>query len=85
MTECAIITPMTESGQFLDDDEAEATTSSSLRVAAWFGVAVGALAIGLYIGREILSRYKFSHRTPYDYYSHAGDDQDGFGEFGFGI
>jgi hypothetical protein len=59
--------------------------SSSLKVAAWFSVAVGALALGVYVGREIRSRYKFKRRTPYDYYSHAGDDENGFAEFGFGV
>lgn len=76
---------MESSGQFLDEGEAISDRSAPLRTAAWFGVAVGALAIGVYVGREIRSRYKFKRRTPYDYYSHAGDDQDGFGEFGFGI
>lgn len=80
-----MITRMESSERFLDDDEAESHRTSPLRTAAWFSIAVGALAIGVYVGREIRSRYKFSHRTPYDYYAHAGDDQDGFGEFGFGI
>jgi len=47
--------------------------------------ALGALALGVYVGREIRSRYKFKRRTPYDYYSHAGDDENGFAEFGFGV
>ena len=59
--------------------------TSSLKVAAWFSVALGALALGVYLGTELRSRYKFNHRTPYDYYSHAGDDENGFAEFGFGV
>ena len=80
-----MITRMGSDDKFLEDHEAGSHRTSPLRTAAWFGVALGTLAIGVYVGREIRSRYKFSHRTPYDYYAHAGDDQDGFGEFGFGI
>ncbi len=85
-----MITRMQANGEFLDDERADEGESSSLKTAAWFGVAVGALALGVFLGREIRSRYKFKRRTPYDYFAHAGDhdagdDQDGFGEFGFGI
>jgi hypothetical protein len=44
---------------------------------------VGALAIGLYVGREIRQRYKFNRRTPYDFYAHSGDK--GGLDFGLGI
>lgn len=44
-----------------------------LRTVTWTGVAVGVAAIGLLIGRELRLRYKFNHRSPYDYYAHAGD------------
>lgn len=47
-------------------------------------VAVGAAALGLYLGRELRSRYKFKRRTPYDRDSHAGDAA-AVGEFGMGI
>ena len=30
-------------------------------------------AVGLYVGRELRARYKFNHRTQYDFFSHAGD------------
>ena len=74
---------MAPDDHFLED--AGDCGSRSLKAAAWFSVAVGALALGVYLGREIRSRYKFNHRTPYDYYSHAGDDENGFAEFGFGV
>jgi hypothetical protein len=45
------------------------------------GVAVAAL--GVFVGRELCKRYKFNHRTPYDFYSEAGKRQSG--EFGLGI
>jgi hypothetical protein len=48
-------------------------------------VAVGAAALGLYLGREFRSRYKFNRRTPYDRYAHAGDKRAAVGEFGMGI
>jgi hypothetical protein len=41
------------------------------------------LAIGVVVGRELRARYKFHRRTPYDFYSHSGDQQDV--EFGVGV
>lgn len=41
------------------------------------------LAIGLVVGRELRARYKFQRRTPYDIYSHSGDQ--GEMEFGVGV
>jgi hypothetical protein len=56
----------------------------SFRVLGLASVAVGTAALGLFLGRELRSRYKFKRRTPYDRYSHAGD-RGGVGEFGMGI
>jgi len=39
-------------------------------------------AVGIYVGRELRKRYKFNHRTPYDFYVHAGEQR---GEFGMGF
>jgi hypothetical protein len=47
-------------------------------------VALGAAALGLYLGRELRVRYKFKRRTPYDRFSHAGDEGT-VGEFGMGV
>lgn len=44
-----------------------------LRTITWGGIAVSVAALGLIVGRELRLRYKFSHRSPYDYYAHAGD------------
>ena len=44
-----------------------------LRTVTWMGVAASVAALGLLVGRELKLRYKFNHRTPYDYYKHAGD------------
>lgn len=34
------------------------------------------LAIGVVVGRELRARYKFHRRTPYEVYSHSGDQQE---------
>jgi hypothetical protein len=46
---------------------------SALAIVGWTSVAVGIAAVGLYVGRELRARYKFNHRTQYDFFSHAGD------------
>lgn len=46
-----------------------------LRSLGWAGIAVSIAALGLYVGHELRLRYKFNHRTPYDFYAHAGGDQ----------
>ena len=58
-------------------------SSSALRVIGWCSVGVAALALGIYLGRELRSRYKFKRRTPYDFYAHAGERPTG--EFGLGV
>jgi hypothetical protein len=44
-----------------------------LRTVTWAGIAVSVTTLGLLIGHELRVRYKFKHRTPYDYFKHAGD------------
>jgi hypothetical protein len=46
---------------------------SAMTIVGWTSVAVGIAAVGLYVGRELRARYKFNHRTQYDFFSHAGD------------
>jgi len=46
---------------------------STLAIVGWTSFAVGIAAVGLYFGRALRARYKFNHRTPYDFFSHAGD------------
>jgi len=55
-----------------------------LKAIGWTSVALGVTALGLYVGRELRSRYKFKRRTPYDLYSHAGDEMKN-AEYGMGI
>jgi hypothetical protein len=46
---------------------------SAMWIVGWTSLAVGIAAVGLYVGRELRARYKFNHRTQYDFFSHAGD------------
>jgi cytochrome oxidase assembly protein ShyY1 len=55
----------------------------TLRVITWFSVGMAVAAVGIFVGREIRNRYRFKRRTPYDFYSSAGERQAG--EFGVGI
>jgi hypothetical protein len=67
-------------------DETPATEkhdSNTLRVITWFSVGMAVAALGIYIGAELRSRSKFKRRTPYDFYSNAGEQHAG--EFGVGI
>jgi hypothetical protein len=61
----------------------EKTESSALKVITWLSVGVAVAALGIFVGRELLSRYKFNRRTPYDFYAHAGEKPTG--EFGLGV
>lgn len=57
------------------EDEAEMSEESHLlKTVGWISAALGAVALGLLVGRELRSRYKFNRRTPYDLYSHSGDE-----------
>jgi hypothetical protein len=54
------------------DEELEET--HLLKTVGWISAALGAVALGLLVGRELRQRYKFNRRTPYDLYSHSGDE-----------
>ncbi len=53
------------------------------RIITWFSVGVAVTAIGIFLGAELRSRYRFKKRTPYDFYANAGEQQAS--EFGVGI
>jgi len=59
--------------------------SAVLRSIGWVSAGLTVLAVGLVVGREIRSRYKFNRRTPYDAYAHAGDQNANDVEFGLGV
>jgi hypothetical protein len=62
----------------LDDED-----STVYKTIGWISAGLGAVALGLFVGRELRQRYKFNRRTPYDLYAHSGDEQDV--DFGLGI
>jgi len=55
----------------------------TLRVIGWFSAGMAVATLGIYLGYEIRSRYKFRHRTPYDFYSNA--EPQATNDFGVGI
>jgi hypothetical protein len=67
----------------LSEDEEEFEESALIKTVGWISAGLGAVALGLFIGRELRQRYKFNRRTPYDFYAHSGDEQDV--DFGLGI
>jgi len=67
----------------VEETPAAPEPSGLLKTVGWVSAALGAVALGLIVGREIRQRYKFNKRTPYDFYSNAGNRQST--EFGVGI
>jgi hypothetical protein len=65
-------------------DLTELEESGLLKTIGWISAALGAVALGLIVGREIRQRYKFNRQTPYDLYAHSGDELPDV-EFGVGI
>lgn len=57
--------------------------SKALQIIGWFSIGMAIAAIGIYVGTELRSRSKFKRRTPYDFYSNAGEYQAG--DFGVGV
>ncbi|MGH9600280.1 MAG: hypothetical protein ACRD27_10480, partial [Terracidiphilus sp.] len=54
----------------------------ALWVVGWFSMGMAVAAVGIFLGAELRNRYRFSHRTPYDFYSSAGEQAAS--EFGMG-
>lgn len=67
----------------VEDLPQEDQESTLFRTIGWISAGLGAVALGLFVGRELRLRYKFNHRTPYDFYAHAGDEENV--DFGLGI
>jgi hypothetical protein len=78
-----IIPVEAESSATTSSDEDEDDESTVFKTLGWVSAGLGAVALGLFVGRELRQRYKFNRRTPYDLYAHAGDEQDV--EVGLGI
>jgi hypothetical protein len=75
--------PLVETLPAKKEEELEDDESTLVKTIGWISAGLGAVALGLFIGREMRLRYKFNRRTPYDLYSHSGDEQDF--EVGLGI
>lgn len=67
----------------LVETESDAHESTALRVIGWFSIGMVVAALSIYLSYEVRSRYKFGKRTPYDFYSNAGEHTAS--EFGMGI
>jgi len=63
--------------------EPEKSGFTAIRVITWFSVGLAVAALGIFLGTELRNRYKFKKRTPYDFYSNAGEQQAS--EFGMGV
>lgn len=61
----------------------KASESKALRAVGWFSVGMAIASLGIYVGFELRSRYKFKRRTPYDFYANA--EAQPASEFGVGI
>jgi hypothetical protein len=66
----------------VEAEDAVVEESHLLRTVGWVSAALGAVALGLLVGRELRQRYKFNRRTPYDLYAHSGDE---IGDVDFGV
>jgi len=66
-----------------DNAVEEKASSTALRVVTWFSVGLAVAAVGVFVGAELRSRYRFKRRTPYDFYSNAGEQHAS--DFGVGI
>jgi hypothetical protein len=60
-----------------------ASERKTLRVIGWFSMGMAVATLGIYVGYELRSRYKFKRRTPYDFYSNA--EPQSATDFGVGI
>jgi len=61
----------------------EKAGSTALRIITWFSVGMAVAAVGIFLGAELRNRSRFKKRTPYDFYSNAGEQHAS--EFGVGV
>jgi hypothetical protein len=59
----------------VEETPEEGKEFGALRVIGWLSLGMAVAAIGIFVGHELRSRYKFKRRTPYDFYDHAGDSE----------
>ena len=60
-----------------------AAEKKALRVIGWFSMGMAVATIGIYVGYELRTMYKWRKRTPYDFYAKA--EAQSANEFGVGI
>ena len=72
-----------ETVQAVEIQPEESRGFKALQVIGWFSIGMAVAALGIYVGTEFRSRQKFKRRTPYDFYSNAGESE--LGEFGVGV
>jgi len=65
-----------------EQEENVTSTHTALKAIGWVSFGLGIAAVGVFVGRELRKRYKFNHRTPYDFYSNATPAAS---EFGMGV
>lgn len=76
--------PLTPAGEAIALEKAIGKRGANvLMMVGWFSVGMAVATVGILVGVEMRSRYKFSHRTPYDFYANAGEQQAS--EFGVGV
>lgn len=68
----------------LETPEETLSEHKALRAIGWFSVGMAAASLGIFVGWELRSRYKFRKRTPYDFYSNV-DGNGTMTEYGVGI
>jgi hypothetical protein len=66
-----------------DSSAGEKCERSTLRLIGWFSAGMAVAALGIYLGYELRKGYKFKRRTPYDFFSGAGEQTTS--EFGMGV
>ena len=68
-----------------DDIQMNLSIRRPLMILMWTSLGIGIVAGALYVGNE-LRKKRLGNRTPYESYSHAGEDQGFNGtEYGVGI
>lgn len=68
-----------------DDTQMNLSIRRPLMILMWTSLGIGIVAGALYLGNE-LRKKRLANRTPYESFSHAGEDQSFNGtEYGVGI
>jgi hypothetical protein len=62
---------------------AEKQCVNLMQMIGWFSAGMVLATLSVLVGVELRSRYKFNRRTPYDFYSRAGEQTAS--EFGVGV